>query len=339
MVSLMERYQVVLYLLALGAGAAASFVSPLAALAQPLVTPALGLLLLATFLTLPLRGLLEPCALTGFTKTLLALNFLLVPLVVALLLLGFRWLVPGLPDLLLFTAGLVLLTPCVDYVVTFAGLAGGAHLRLLSLTPLLLLAQMGLTPIWLLLFRSVGIWRGDFLADGTLWQALPHLGVALAVVAVPLLCAALIQGVGGVVQARSEDVAGLLMVPLMVLVLLITPAAHASHITLLASYLLPLACLYATYAIFMGLLSGYLLAHYGRALPVPERIALTFSTVTRNALVVLPLVLGLSTALAGEPASALMPLAVLTQTLVELLALTLLVTLYRTQKIPATADR
>lgn len=168
---------------------------------------------------------------------------------------------------------------------------------------------------------------------------MPHLGVALAVVAVPLLCAALIQGVGGVVQARSEDVAGLLMVPLMVLVLLITPAAHASHITLLASHLLPLACLYAIYAIFIGLLSGYLLAHYGRALPAPERIALTFSAVTRNALVILPLVLGLSTALAGEPASALMPLAVLTQTLVELLALTLLVALYRTQKIPATADR
>lgn len=65
MVSLMERYQVVLYLLALGAGTVASFVSPLAALAQPLVTPALGLLLLATFLTLPLRGLLEPGTLSG----------------------------------------------------------------------------------------------------------------------------------------------------------------------------------------------------------------------------------------------------------------------------------
>ena len=41
----------------------------------------------------------------------------------------------------------------------------------------------------------------------------------------------------------------------------------------------------------------------------------------------------------GFPASALMPLAVLTQTLVEHLALTLLVALYRTQKIPATTDR
>ena len=65
MVTLMERYQVVLYLLALGAGTVASFVSPLAALAHPLVTPALGLLLLATFLPLPLRGLLEPGALSG----------------------------------------------------------------------------------------------------------------------------------------------------------------------------------------------------------------------------------------------------------------------------------
>ncbi len=334
MVSFMERHQVVLYLLALAVGLAASFVPGVAGLAQPLVTPALGVLLLATFLTIPLRGLLEPGALTGFTKTLLALNFLLAPLVVALLLLGLHRFVPQVPDLLVFTAALVLLAPCVDYVVTFTGLAGGAHARLLSCTPLLLLAQMCLIPLWLLLFRSAGIWRGDFLADGTLWQALPQLVAALAVVVVPLLGAALIQGVGGHLQRYSEDAASVLMVPLMVLVLALTPAAHAVHVTQLASYLMPLACLYAIYAICMGLLSSSLLRRWGRVLPAPERVALTFSAVTRNALVILPLVLGLSTALADEPASALMPLAVLTQTLVELLALTVLVALYRTQKSP-----
>ena len=74
------------------------------------------------------------------------------------------------------------------------------------------------------------------------------------------------------------------------------------------------------------------------ALPGPERRALIFSTATRNALVVLPLVLGLSEALAGHRASALMPLALLTQTLVELLALTLLVAFYRTQKSPLPQD-
>lgn len=153
-------------------------------------------------------------------------------------------------------------------------------------------------------------------------------------VVVPLLGAALIQGVGGHLQRYSEDAASVLMVPLMVLVLALTPAAHAVHVTQLASYLMPLACLYAIYAICMGLLSSSLLRRWGRALPAPERVALTFSVVTRNALVILPLVLGLSTALAGEPASALMPLAVLTQTLVELLALTVLVALYRTQKSP-----
>lgn len=56
------------------------------------------------------------------------------------------------------------------------------------------------------------------------------------------------------------------MVPLMVLVLALTPAARAVHVTRLVSYLLPLACLYVLYAICMGLLSGYLLRRWGRAL-------------------------------------------------------------------------
>lgn len=338
MVSFMERQQIPLYLLALGLGLAASFLPQLAPLAQALVSPALGLLLLATFLSIPLRSLLGAGLPAGFTKSLLALNFLLVPLVVALLLLGLRQLVPKMPDLLLFTAALVLLAPCVDYVVTFAGLAGAAHLRLLASTPLLLLAQICLIPLWLLLFRSAGIWQKDFLAGSSLWQALPDLGAALAILGIPLLLAALLQGAGGVLYQRSEAAATVLMVPLMMLVLFITPAAHASQLTDLASYLLPLASVYALFVLLMVLLASYLLRFWAAALPGPERLALIFSTATRNALVVLPLVLGLSEALAGHRASALMPLALLTQTLVELLALTLLVAFYRTQKSPLPQD-
>lgn len=336
MVSFMERHQVAFYLLALGAGLGASFLPGLAGHAQPLVTPALGLLLLATFLSIPLRGLLKPQIFARFTKTLLALNFLLLPPLVALLLLGLRWVAPQIPDLLVLTAALVLLTPCIDYVVTFTGLAGGSHTRLLGCTPLLLLAQVCLAPLWLLIFHAIGIWQGDLLAQSTLWHALPHLGLALAVVGGPLALAALIQGVGGRTQTYSEDAASAFMVPAMMLVLALTPAAHAVELTQLSSYLLPLACLYATYAILTALLSYTLLRLWGRGLPAPEQVAITFSAVTRNALVILPLILGLSRALADQPASALMPLAVLTQTLIELLALTLMVALYRTQKSPAT---
>ena len=47
---------------------------------------------------------------------------------------------------------LVLLTPCVDYVIVFSGLAGASSHRLLAATPLLLIAQMLLLPLYLLLF-------------------------------------------------------------------------------------------------------------------------------------------------------------------------------------------
>lgn len=88
---LRERHQVALYIAAIAAGAAGGLMLP--GLASPLelaITPALGLLLYATFL-----GVL-----------------------------------------------FVLLTPCVDYVIVFSRLAGGAHDRLLAATPLLMFLQL-----------------------------------------------------------------------------------------------------------------------------------------------------------------------------------------------------
>jgi ACR3 family arsenite transporter len=47
---------------------------------------------------------------------------------------------------------LVLLCPCVDYVIVFSGLAGGSNHRLLAVTPVLLVVQMLLLPVWLYAF-------------------------------------------------------------------------------------------------------------------------------------------------------------------------------------------
>ena len=52
---------------------------------------------------------------------------------------------------------MVLLTPCIDCVIVFSGLAGGAHQRLLAAAPLLMLAQMVALPSLLVLFMGPGL--------------------------------------------------------------------------------------------------------------------------------------------------------------------------------------
>ena len=49
---------------------------------------------------------------------------------------------------------MVLLTPCIDYVIVFTRLAGGSDRRLLAAAPLLMLAQMALLPVYLWLFMG-----------------------------------------------------------------------------------------------------------------------------------------------------------------------------------------
>lgn len=73
-----------------------------------------------------------------FLGAVLILNFVLIPVVV----LGLSRFVAQ-DQALLVGVLLVLLTPCVDYVIiAFSGLAGGARDRLLAATPLLILLQV-----------------------------------------------------------------------------------------------------------------------------------------------------------------------------------------------------
>ena len=76
-----------------------------------------------------------------FLAGLLVLNFAIVPVVVY----GLSRFVADDQALLLGVL-LVLLAPCIDYVIVFSGLAGSAHDRLLAAAPLLMLVQMLLLP-------------------------------------------------------------------------------------------------------------------------------------------------------------------------------------------------
>ena len=97
-----------------------------------------------TFLQVPARDLARSLRDGRFLAAILTVNFVVVPLVVAVL---FAFLPTGGDQRRRPT--LVLLCPCVDYVIVFTGLADGDNRRLLSATPLLLLLQMALLPLYL----------------------------------------------------------------------------------------------------------------------------------------------------------------------------------------------
>jgi ACR3 family arsenite efflux pump ArsB len=307
----MERHQVVLYLSALAAGAAVGLLVPAAAgPAEAAITPVLGLLLYATFLAVPFRRLGRAVLDGRFLLTVLGLNFVVVPAVVFVL----SRLVAH-DQVLLLGVLFVLLTPCVDYVIVFTGLTGGAQDRLLAATPLLMLAQMVLLPgyLWLL--------AGPAFAGGI--DAGPFLEAFVLLIVVPLIVAWLTQvAATRWAWGRAVDrVVSVAMVPLMMATLAVVVASQAYDVGRHLGGLLtvvPVYVLFAAVMVALGLVAGRV-----AGLDVPGRRAVVFSGVTRNSLVVLPLVLALPVSLGAE--YRLAPLVVVTQTLVELVVMVVLV--------------
>lgn len=292
-----ERHQVAIYLTALVGGLALGALLPGASPAlEVAVEPAIASLLLVTFLGVPLRGLGAGLRDGRFLLTLLAVNVLAVPLIVALITLPLA----GAPELLV-GALLVLLAPCIDYVLVFTALAGGAKDRLLAATPLLMLGQLLALPLLVPLLSGGA--ATDLIEPGPFVRAL------VLLVLLPLLAAALIQRF-----APRWDLSPA-MVPLMVLVLVTAVASQTPRVLGAGTALLALVPVYAGFLV-LATGAGILVSRLAH-LDVPAARAVTFSGATRNSLVVLPLALAIP--------SPLVPAAVVTQTLVELLGMVLLV--------------
>lgn len=303
----LERHQVVLCLAAIAGGAAVGILAPATApVVAPAITPVIALLLFATFLGVPFRTLGAALRDTRFAGAVLAVNFLVVPLVVFVLSRAV-----AADEAALVGVLLVLLTPCVDYVIVFAGLAGGARDKLLAATPLLMVMQILLLPLYLLLMAGPAV-VGAF-------DLRPFVEAFLLLIALPLGAAVLVQLGARRVRAvaKIQDAATTAMVPLMMLTLAVVVASQIADVAGRAGALLAVVPVYLAFAAVMvplGIVAGRV-----AGLAVPERRAVVFSGVTRNSLVVLPLALAL-------PAGfALTPLVVVTQTLVELVAMVVLV--------------
>ncbi|MCT1722516.1 arsenic resistance protein [Kocuria marina] len=307
MTRFMERFQIPLYLAALSVGALAGWWAPgLGGLATPAVTPVLAALLYVTFLGIPLRRVGEGLRDLRFMACLVIVNFAVVPVIVFALVRAFSIEGPMLIGVLL-----VLLTPCIDYVIVFSGLAGAANDRLLAASPVLLVLQMLTLPLYLWSFLAPDV--AVVVHWGTFAQALA------VVIVIPLVAAAVTQWAAArsPVARRWGRLAGGAMVPLMMLTLATVVASQIALVGSRAQALLPLVPVYVSFAALMTAL-GWAAGRLA-GLRVRERRAVLFSGVTRNSLVVLPL------ALAAPDGTVLAPLAVLTQTFVELLVMLALV--------------
>jgi ACR3 family arsenite transporter len=241
-----------------------------------------------------------------FLATVLVANFVVVPVIAGAL---SRFVADDRG--LLLGVLLVLLTPCIDYVIVFTGLAGGARARLLAAAPLLMLVQIMLLPVYLLLFAGA---EAVAVVD-----VAPFVRALVLLIVVPLAAAALVQAIARRHRAGRaiEGVMAGAMVPLMCVTLAIVVASQIAAVGSELSSLVRVIPLYVAFVV-IAVSIGLLAARVAR-LDIAATRAVMFSVTTRNSLVVLPLALALPAELG------IAPLAVVTQTLVELVAMVVLV--------------
>lgn len=302
----LERNQIMIYVAAIMLGAVIGFSSAsVGSSLEVLIYPVLGILLCVTFLEVPFSALRN--AFTGgrFMLATLAVNLLAVPVVVWPL----SRFVAG-EEAVLLGVLLVLLTPCIDYVIVFSGLGGGDEKLVLAAAPVLMMAQMLTLPAYLWLFMG-----GDVLS---VMSAGPFLEAFLLLIVLPLGVALATQYLSrrsseGSLTSKWEQGMGYLPVPSLALTLLVVVASQVPELEGAFGQVASVVPIYVAFLVVMALVGRLATKLFG--LGTEAGRALIFTGATRNSLVVLPL------ALALPDTFALTPAIVVTQTLVEMVGM------------------
>ena len=297
----LEYNQIPVYFVAVLLAAAFGLLAPLSAHSLgALVTPTIAVLMYAMFLQIPFLDLHQSLSNKRFLSALLLANFILVPLLVWVLTQSLL----ARPALLV-GALLVLLAPCIDYVVVFTHIGKGDSRLMLAATPVLLLLQLALLPVYL------GVMLGEQ-SEGVV-EARPFIEAFLLLIVVPMILAVVTTSLA----RRSWGVSvwssawAWLPVPAMALVLFVVIGSQITSVVRDINLLLPVIPVYIGFLLLAPLMGA--LASRLFALPAVTARAVTFSASTRNSLVVLPLALALPEDVRGLAAT-----AVILQTLVEL---------------------
>lgn len=292
---ILERQQVWIYFGCAIFGAVIASVLPGSERLDVAINPALAAMLFVTFLQVPMAEIGRGFRQTRFLAALLTSNFIAIPA------LAFLLSQMALDDALLRLGILmVLLTPCIDYVITFSHLGKGDARLLLASTPILLVVQMALLPVYLTAFLG-----GD--AAGLI-RVGPFVHAFLWLIVLPLICAAAVQAWA----ARLMGILGPLCVPATGLVLVLVVAATLPVLGAAGPQALSALPVYLAFAVIAPLIGWGIARAF--ALPGDAGRAIAFSSATRNSLVILPM------ALAVPGAIPVLPAVIVTQTLTELAA-------------------
>ncbi|MBD8505466.1 arsenic resistance protein [Hoyosella sp. G463] len=297
----LERRQAWIYLAAIALGLLAGSTWPRAGgYFEALIWPFLVLLLYVTFTQVPLLHVRDALRDRRFVATVLIGNFLLVPALAW----GLLQLVPADPAIRLGVL-LVLLVPCTDWFIAFTQLGQGDVPRAIAATPLNLVLQLLLLPLYLWIILGPGL---------AATMSPPDVLPALAVVLVPLAAAIAserwFESRPG--RARARDRLAWLPIPLLAVVVLLVAGAQVHAVGEVVHLLPVLVPVFAAYLVVASLLARGL-ARVAR-LPVEQGRTLAFSMGTRNSFVVLPVALAL-------PGGEIVAVVIVTQSLVELLGM------------------
>lgn len=174
-----------------------------------------------------------------------------------------------------------------------------------------MIVQMLLLPVFLAVFAGAEVVSA--------LDPVPFLTAFVLLIVLPALAAWLTQTAAARSRAGRAWSAGASgsMVPLMMLTLAVVVTSRIAEVAHRWTFLVAVVPVFLGFAVIMTVL-GIVTASFARLDPAGSR-ALVLSGVTRNSLVVLPLVLALPSAYS------LAPLVVVTQTFVELIVLVVLV--------------
>lgn len=298
----LENNQVWLYVLVLIIAAILGLSAPnFGAQLDATISVIIAILMYSMFSQIPFTSLKESLSNGRFMGALLTVNFIAVPIVVWLLT---RFL-PDYPPLLLGVF-LVLLTPCIDYVIVFTALGRGNEKLILISTPILFITQMLLLPLYLMLF--IGKEAAEIVDPG------PFLEAFFGLIIIPLGLAIVIQVVAkkSSVGNRIIDISAWLPVPFMALTLFVVVVSQIGKLSSFVDLIMKVIPIYIAFMIIMPMVSRVVAKWF--KLDVPSGRALIFSGATRNSLVVLPLALALP-----DHLSTLVAAIIVTQTIVELI--------------------